>query len=629
MIGGIFCTIFAAAAHADFKDDIGYTRLQSELGASTPDGAGVIVAQNEAGYANPTEYPLEFPDLDFQYPVLDILPPDETVFAEHTTIDTRYFVGNQSSIAPGVPTLIGYEADKWAAAQAHVNNILNLQGMNSTISGGPLPASSAARVTSHGIGYSSTSAFLRRVDWLIDTDETLQIAAHTLGGLPMAYNTISVGISAGTNGLANVFYGPWKDAAENVYNQNQHLGPTLVADSTPLPDPSSSMSSVTPVAASVAVLLVQKGHDDASLSTDPAVQSFTNRAGLLIRNAERSEVIKAIMMAGANRNGRYTADDGTLQYLPTYRAPSQWQDTNGLDKRVGAGQVNIRNSYYIIAAGEQNSTEDGGGQGNVPGSGQSQRGFDYDPHFGGLNSTNNEATYVLPASATPRLLTASLVWNITVVGDTQGNPGVFDGTTSLNDLKLSVIDTTVFPIVVASSDSTIENTENIWFELQANHAYELLVERGNGSPAFDWDYGLAWQAVPDTDADGVPDEQDNCALVANNDPGTVPHTTAIFKAQLDADGDGYGNMCDTDINQSGGTTVGDYTLLRNVLSHFDDETAATCSGTCVPGNIIKADLNGSGQVTTADYTILRNRLNTAPGPSGLCVATPVMPCTSP
>ena len=120
----------------------------------------------------------------------------------------------------------------------------------------------------------------------------------------------------------------------------------------------------------------------------------------------------------------------------------------------------------------------------------------------------------------------------------------------------------------------------------------------------------------DDDNDTVLDTVDNCRLVANNDPGTVPHTASMPKSQFDADADGYGNICDADINQSGDTTVGDYTLLRNVLSHFDDETAATCTATCIPGNIIKADMNGSGQVTTADYTLLRNRLSTPPGPSG-------------
>ncbi len=106
--------------------------------------------------------------------------------------------------------------------------------------------------------------------------------------------------------------------------------------------------------------------------------------------------------------------------------------------------------------------------------------------------------------------------------------------------------------------------------------------------------------VGDADGDGVPDAQDNCTNVRNAD-------------QYDADGDGYGNICDADLNNSGQVTVADYTILRNRLNTADPV----------------ADLNHSGNVTVADYTILRNRLNTAPGPSGLCAATPVMPCTPP
>ena len=91
----------------------------------------------------------------------------------------------------------------------------------------------------------------------------------------------------------------------------------------------------------------------------------------------------------------------------------------------------------------------------------------------------------------------------------------------------------------------------------------------------------------DADADGVNDAVDNCAQAANAD-------------QYDADGDGYGNMCDADLNNSGLVTTADYTMLRNRLNTSDPV----------------ADLNHSGRVTTADYTILRNRLDTRPGPSG-------------
>ncbi len=122
-------------------------------------------------------------------------------------------------------------------------------------------------------------------------------------------------------------------------------------------------------------------------------------------------------------------------------------------------------------------------------------------------------------------------------------------------------------------------------------------------------------AATDTDGDGVVDNQDNCRLVSNNDPGTVPNSSSVPKAQLDADHDGYGNICDADINNTGSTTVADYTRLRNVLNRPYNYNA----------DAAVSDMNGSGTVTTADYTLLRIRLNTAPGPSGLACAGTV-PC---
>ncbi len=97
----------------------------------------------------------------------------------------------------------------------------------------------------------------------------------------------------------------------------------------------------------------------------------------------------------------------------------------------------------------------------------------------------------------------------------------------------------------------------------------------------------------DADLDGVAESEDNCVLVANPD-------------QYNADSDGYGNLCDADLNNTGLVTVADYTLLRNALNTVN----------------AVADLNHSGLVTVADYTILRNRLNTAPGPTGLPPCTP-------
>ena len=101
----------------------------------------------------------------------------------------------------------------------------------------------------------------------------------------------------------------------------------------------------------------------------------------------------------------------------------------------------------------------------------------------------------------------------------------------------------------------------------------------------------------DADGDGVLEHNDNCALVAN-------------PAQLDSDSDGYGNICDGDINNSGTVTAADFGLLRSELGQ-----PASVSPTAAA-----ADMNGSGTVTTADFGLLRARLGTAPGPSGLSCA---------
>ncbi len=123
---------------------------------------------------------------------------------------------------------------------------------------------------------------------------------------------------------------------------------------------------------------------------------------------------------------------------------------------------------------------------------------------------------------------------------------------------------------------------------------------GNGGTV--WRLG-GLSAVPfDTDLDGVLDPLDNCRIIAN-------------PTQLDTDQDGYGNICDADLNNSGTVTTADFGLLRSVLGQpatFSPLTAA-------------ADMNGSGTVTTADFGLLRARLGTPPGPSGLACAGTI-PC---
>lgn len=93
---------------------------------------------------------------------------------------------------------------------------------------------------------------------------------------------------------------------------------------------------------------------------------------------------------------------------------------------------------------------------------------------------------------------------------------------------------------------------------------------------------------PDTDGDGVKDGYDNCTLVANAN-------------QRDTNGDGYGNVCDPDLNNDGLVDNADLAIMKlRFYSHDPD-----------------ADLNGDGLVNFGDLAILKAYFGKKPGPSGL------------
>lgn len=105
--------------------------------------------------------------------------------------------------------------------------------------------------------------------------------------------------------------------------------------------------------------------------------------------------------------------------------------------------------------------------------------------------------------------------------------------------------------------------------------------------------------LTDVDRDGVPNVADNCINVAN-------------PSQLDADRDGYGNLCDADLDNSGMANSFDYAILRSVLGRPAGSSATAAA----------ADLDGNGWVTTADEIRLRANLGKPSGPSGIATIVP-------
>ncbi|MDH5766952.1 MAG: hypothetical protein OEZ38_13150, partial [Gammaproteobacteria bacterium] len=93
---------------ADYKADIGHTRLLNELGASTPNGAGVQVAQSEADTDGVAGSPFAaLPDAsDSRFTgktIINVTPGNNTV-SGHATGVGALFYGN-TGIAGGI-TLI-------------------------------------------------------------------------------------------------------------------------------------------------------------------------------------------------------------------------------------------------------------------------------------------------------------------------------------------------------------------------------------------------------------------------------------------------------------------------------------------------------------------------------------------
>jgi hypothetical protein len=194
----------------------------------------------------------------------------------------------------------------------------------------------------------------------------------------------------------------------------------------------------------------------------------------------------------------------------------------------------------------------------------------------------------------PRLLTASLVWNLDIKG---GSTYSFNPAATLRDLNIEVIDLgEAGSPTVTASQSTIENTENIWMIVPAGAQYALRV---TSVGTFRWDYGLAWQLLADSDADGAYDDQDNCIDAANGP--LLPD--AGGSSQRDTDGDGYGNLCDGDLDNSGG--IVNFADLAAFKAMFGTPNA-------------NGDLNGSGGIVNfADLARFKALFGKPPGPSGV------------
>lgn len=108
-------------------------------------------------------------------------------------------------------------------------------------------------------------------------------------------------------------------------------------------------------------------------------------------------------------------------------------------------------------------------------------------------------------------------------------------------------------------------------------------------------YQLAagFETPPDSDFDQVKQFMDNCANIANT-------------SQCDTDGDGFGNTCDGDLDNTCFSNFNDLSEFKNAFQ---------------PPQNLEADHDCSGFVQFADLALFGDLFGTIPGPSALATCT--------
>ncbi len=444
-----------ALAQANLFTEIGYTDLLNRLGGGTPTGSGIRVSMVEvsiSGNYRPNTADAQFSGKTF----FDFGGGSGTSSHAHT-VALNYF-GNTSSIAPGITQINTYRLDgSLSSLDWFGTTYLNF---GSSIA--PL-TDPGSRIMNHswiGTGSPNNPTNIevnRRVDFAIMRDNQLYVVGvnNANDSIPAllghSYNSIAVGLS----------------------DRRSSIGPT--PGDTPgrsKPDivvPHSFTSFATPVAGSAAALLMQTA--DAKNGSE----SFS---------ASRVETIKAMLLTGA-----------TKQAFIGWPPPYDWKRINNgtfvepLDRRYGAGQLNINNSHRIMEQSEKDGTDqiiDG------------LIGWDYDT----LTTQGESRRYYFdtPAGIDFIIASATTTWLRRIVQDEQGPFTIDNPTLSRIELRLYEVDENFnLTTLIDSSLSPIDNVQHIWNTtgLQGGQRYAwevILADLPQGQ--LEENFAIAWMVVP-------------------------------------------------------------------------------------------------------------------------------------
>ena len=390
------------------RQKIGAESLERQLGLQAPYGRGITFGHVEG---NPGDYMPNTSDEAFEGVYFKPRSGRSKV-NRHAHSTAKVLYGRQG-LTPGVRDVNFYTTTHWMGSGS-----LNAGSMKP-------PFSDGCQVLTHSwIGSPSPFArdVLRRVDYLVDHHDVIAVVGVNNGAhspvpalLASAYNVIAVGVTSGdSSGGYTTFEGAGR------------CKPDIVA-------PKSRTSFSTPVVAAIAARLLETAH------------SMTG-----IEAAQRSEVIKAVLMAGAKK-------------------PKRWARQAGkpLDEHLGAGTVRLDRSYAILTSGPQ-----------APGTIMHRAGWD----FRSLPLKGHD-DYLVDSLHDTGEVSIMLVWNRRIDGRSLANlitkkerwlnfPRLADF-----DLRLVHLDDQGEKQVVEESSSTVDNVEHIYQKKLPAGRYLIEVTR--------------------------------------------------------------------------------------------------------------------------------------------------------
>ena len=434
-----------APLSADWRDEIGYTRLQLLAGADLPAAPGQGFTQVEASItAGPafTFMPDTSSALFAGKTFTNKSASSGTAASYHATHVATNFYGNTTSLIAGNCPVDVYYAGDWLGPKF-------LQ-----LGSGSAPSTELRGVQNHSwvinvpdISDSQATEANRRLDYAINRDGFVCVVGSDNNAstilpqfLCQSYNTISVGRDDGGHsaGFTTLDF-------TNV-NDPGRIKPDIVA---PSAAPEYATSWTTPMVSSAAGLLYAK------LAAAP--YSLTG--------ADKPRVIKALLLATATK-------------IPA------WANTSSrpLDLRYGAGILNLNHAYHALRAGRATASNT---------TLRNPRGWAAES----VNGTSTKTYFFTLAPGAPSTpFSAALTWH-RIVTDGMGGPSWGNPTSTLANLNLRLYHANGFTLgsLVAESLSAVDNVELVYQSALPPGTYAMVVQNAS---AISTDYALAWHSLP-------------------------------------------------------------------------------------------------------------------------------------